>query len=56
MRTLLVSADLTADLISATGGNRRFVPSRKPSLDENDISFASFIPSEDKNILGGIPP
>ena len=25
MRTLLVSADLTADSISATGGNRRFV-------------------------------
>ena len=29
MRTLLVSDDLTADLISATGGNRRFVPFRE---------------------------
>jgi hypothetical protein len=26
MRTLLVSLDLTADEISATGGHRRFVP------------------------------
>ena len=29
MRTLLVSADLTADEIPATGGHRRFVPFRE---------------------------
>ena len=31
MRTLLVSADLTADEIPATGGHRRFVPGPIPA-------------------------
>ena len=34
MRTLLVSADLTADEISATGGHRRFVPSEKDDRED----------------------
>ena len=37
MRTLLVSDDLTADLISATGGNRQFVPFRESHKGEADL-------------------
>ncbi len=40
MRTLLVSDDLTADLISATGGNRRFVPFRESHKGDCLVRFA----------------
>jgi hypothetical protein len=33
MRTLLVSVDFTADSISATGGNRRFIPLREKRIE-----------------------
>jgi hypothetical protein len=44
MRTLLVSDDLTADLISATGGNRRFVPFRESHKGKLITGFSCFNP------------
>jgi hypothetical protein len=60
MRTLLVSADLTADDISAIGGHRRFVPNQGPeapgpafaevtSLVRHDL-FPLFLESEIANL------
>ena len=46
MRTLLVSADLTADEISATGGHRRFVPA--PGDDPLDPKLRKIIDAEYK--------
>jgi hypothetical protein len=41
MRTLLVSADLTADEIPATGGHRRFVPFQESR--KGDFPIIAFI-------------
>jgi len=42
MRTLLVSVDFTADSISATGGNRRFIPLREKRMGKRANHKLSF--------------